>query len=46
MEEAEGIFEQAERLKRLLDTTITCNKIWVPRQGVVTLWEVKEQHED
>lgn len=30
-----------EELKKLLQSQITYNKIWLPTVGVVTLWETK-----
>lgn len=43
MEEMEEIQVQADELKKLIDdnTTLACNKIWMPGKGVITLWETK-----
>jgi hypothetical protein len=33
------ITEETNELKKLMETQITPNKIWVPNVGIVTLWE-------
>lgn len=33
--------EETNELKKLMETEIVCNKIWVPGVGIVKLWETK-----
>lgn len=44
-EQMSDIVEAAKKLQQLMDEPIAVsNKIWVPKVGVVDLWEVTNQH--